>query len=70
MVDVDEAKAKLSELLDEALAGGEVVIARRGKPVVRQVRVAEPRPRAIAGRLKGRVWMSPDFDAPLPDFPE
>ncbi|MCC6130678.1 MAG: type II toxin-antitoxin system prevent-host-death family antitoxin [Acidobacteria bacterium] len=35
VVNVHEAKAKLSELLEEAVAGGEVVIARRGKPVVR-----------------------------------
>jgi prevent-host-death family protein len=35
-----EAKAKLSELIDLALQGGDVVIARAGKPVVRLVPVS------------------------------
>ncbi|WP_293181158.1 type II toxin-antitoxin system prevent-host-death family antitoxin [Oceanithermus sp.] len=33
VVNVAEAKAKLSELLEAALRGEEVVIAKRGKPV-------------------------------------
>jgi len=24
----------------------------------------------VAGRLKGRIWIAPDFDAPLEDFAE
>ncbi len=32
---IAEAKAKLSELLDRALAGEEIVIARAGKPLAR-----------------------------------
>lgn len=35
-----EAKAKLSQLVDEALDGGDVVIARAGQPAVRLVPVA------------------------------
>jgi prevent-host-death family protein len=34
-VNIAEAKAKLSSLLDRALAGEEIVIARAGKPLVR-----------------------------------
>ena len=34
-VNIAEAKAKLSSLLDQALAGEEVVIARAGKPLAR-----------------------------------
>ncbi|MCK6684937.1 MAG: type II toxin-antitoxin system prevent-host-death family antitoxin [Thermoanaerobaculia bacterium] len=70
VVNVHEAKAKLSELLEEAVAGGEVVIARRGKPVVRLVVVEEARPRPVPGRMKGRLEMSRDFDEPLEDFSE
>lgn len=68
VVNVHEAKAKLSELLEEAVAGGDVVIARRGAPVVRLVVVDAARPRPVPGRLKGRIFMAPDFDAPLEDF--
>jgi prevent-host-death family protein len=41
-VNIAEAKAKLSELLDRALAGEEVVIARAGKPMARLAPVATP----------------------------
>jgi prevent-host-death family protein len=34
-INIAEAKAKLSALLDRALAGEEIVIARAGKPLVR-----------------------------------
>lgn len=41
-MNIAEAKAKLSELLDAAAAGREVVIARSGRPVARLVPVIEP----------------------------
>ena len=40
-INVAEAKAKLSSLLDRAAAGENIVIARAGKPVARLVPVAE-----------------------------
>jgi prevent-host-death family protein len=46
-VNVSEAKAKLSELLDAAIAGREVVIARSGRPVVRLVPITEPPARQL-----------------------
>ena len=68
MVNVAAAKANLSALIQEAVAGGEVIIARRGKAAVRLVVVEKARPQPIAGRWRGRVWMAPDFDAPLEDL--
>lgn len=59
-----EAKSTLSRLVEEAEAGEEILIARAGKPVVRLVPVRQRKRRL--GRWKGRVRMSPDFDAPLP----
>ena len=46
-MNVAEAKAKLSELLDAATAGDEVVIARAGRPVARLVAIATPPPRTL-----------------------
>ena len=46
-MNVAEAKAKLSELLDAAAAGDEVVIARSGRAVVRLVPINEPPPRTL-----------------------
>ena len=62
-VNVAEAKAKLSELLEAALRGEEVIIAKRGKPLVRLVPV-EPKKREL-GFLDMEI---PDsFFDPLPE---
>jgi prevent-host-death family protein len=66
-VDLDEAKTKLSQLVKRAAAGEEIVIAKAGRPLARLVPLAKrttPRP---LGLLAGQVWISPDFDDPLPD---
>ena len=61
-----EAKTQLSALVDRAAAGQEIIIAKNGKPMAKLVAVRE-RPLRKPGRLKGTIWMSPDFDAPLTD---
>ena len=62
IVNMHQAKTSLSRLVARALAGEEIVIARNGKPLVRLVPVPnEPKPR-VPGRLKGQVWMAPDFE--------
>ena len=42
-INVAEGKARFSELVARAEAGEEVVVARRGKPVVKLVRIEPPR---------------------------
>jgi prevent-host-death family protein len=49
-INIAEAKAKLSSLLDRALAGEEVVIARAGKPLARLVPIEKPT------RRKSGAW--------------
>lgn len=66
-VNVYEAKTHLSRLLQEALAGEEVVIARDGVPLVRLVPVTDSEPRPLLGLMK-EIWIADDFDAPLDDF--
>jgi len=63
---VHDAKTNLSRLIADALAGGEVVIARGNVPVVRLVPV-EPRGRRCFGALKGKIALDAGFDEPLPD---
>jgi prevent-host-death family protein len=67
MVNVHDAKTHLSRLLDRVERGQEIVIARAGTPVAKLVplHATAPRRRPI-GRDKGKVWVSPDFDDPLP----
>lgn len=47
MYNVAEAKAHLSQLLDAALAGEEVILARAGRPLVRLVPVVPPAARQL-----------------------
>ena len=61
-VNMHEAKTKLSSLVEEALAGEDVIIARAGTPLVKLVPVRrDTRPRK-PGRFKGMIRMAPDFD--------
>jgi prevent-host-death family protein len=69
---VQEAQAKLSELIHDLKPGDEVVITDNDQPVARLV-PAEQRQRTPRrpGTLRGTVkYMAPDFDAPLEDFRE
>ncbi|QDH34175.1 type II toxin-antitoxin system prevent-host-death family antitoxin [Porphyrobacter sp. YT40] len=63
---VHDAKTNLSRLIAEALAGGEVVIARGNVPAVRLVPV-NPRGKRRFGALKGKITVDTRFDEPLPD---
>jgi prevent-host-death family protein len=68
-VNIYEAKTQLSKLVDMALGGTDVVIARNGKPVARLTTLEAPKKRNYKlGLLKGKGgWLADDFDAPLPD---
>ncbi|HEX7839532.1 MAG TPA: hypothetical protein VF469_18785 [Kofleriaceae bacterium] len=68
LVNIHEAKTHLSRLIQEALEGEEVVIARGNVPLVRLVLVESARPKRSLGWAKGQVTMAPDFDGPLDDF--
>lgn len=63
---VHDAKTNLSRLIADALAGGEVVIARGNVPAVRLVPV-NPRGKRRFGALKGKITVDARFDEPLPD---
>ncbi len=65
-VNIYEAKTRLSQLVDRAAAGEEIVIARNGRPVARLVGWKAARPKRKPGRLRGRIRVGRDFDAPLP----
>ena len=68
-VNMLEAKTQLSKLVEAVLRGEEVVIANRGKPMVKLVPVDQPKPRRQFGSLAG-LWTEAEIDAafsPLAD---
>ena len=69
-LNVYEAKSALSNLLDRAVAGETVVIARSGKPLVRLVPVGAVKSKSgvtFGGSLAGKIKLKKDFVAPLTD---
>ena len=62
-----EAKTKLSQLVERAQAGEDVVITRNGKPVARLVPIAPTNSFAsLRGKYRGQIVIADDFDE-LPD---
>lgn len=62
-----DAKANLSQLLDRAVAGEDIVIAKPGQPPVRLVPVQVRKGPRRLGVLEGQVRIGDDFDEPLPE---
>ena len=60
-VNIYEAKAQLSKLIDRAEHGEDIVIARAGRPAVRLVKWEEPLVRT-PGMWAGQVQIADDFD--------
>ena len=67
IVNLYEAKTQLSNLVERAAAGEEIIIAKAGRPKARLVPLATPRLPRRPGGAEGKIWMADDFDDPLPD---
>ncbi len=57
-----EAKTQLSKLVQKALAGEDVVLAKSGKPLVKLVPTGTDSHERTFGLLKGKIEMSEDFN--------
>jgi len=66
-VNIHEAKTHFSKLLQRVAAGEEIVIAKAGHPVARLVPLEKNLQKRVPGSAEGQIWISPDFNAPLPD---
>ena len=65
---IAEAKARFSELVQKAMVGEEIVIAKDNKPVARLVPFAAQGKKRTPGSAKGKIWMASDFDATPQEF--
>lgn len=66
VVSLYTAKTHLSQLVDRAAGGEEIIISKSGKPFARLMPLpSQSQPRKPAGAL-GQIVIRDDFDAPLP----
>lgn len=65
-IDIYDARMRLSQLVDRAEAGEEITIARGGRPAARLVPLRAAAVERKPGRMRGRIRLAADFDAPLP----
>lgn len=66
-VDIHQAKTHFSKLIERVRLGEEIIIAKAGEPVARLMPEARPGKRRELETAKGQIWISEDFDDPLPD---
>lgn len=65
---VAEAKARFSELVQRAVSGEEIVIAKDNRPLLRLSPLGARGGRRKPGSARGRIWIAPDFDRAPADF--
>jgi antitoxin (DNA-binding transcriptional repressor) of toxin-antitoxin stability system len=67
---LEEQSGDVAALVEQVHQGEEIVFTVRQQPVARLVQVngREPRPQPRFGFLRAKIWLAPDFDAPLDDF--
>lgn len=66
---IADAKAHFSELVDKALLGEEIVIARGNKPLLKLVPVDDGAKERRPGSGRGKIlFVAPDFDQTPEDF--
>ena len=71
-IDISEAQAQLAELLDKLRDGIEIIIAQGSKPIARLSAITpqtapEEQEKRVGNLNPGSIWISDDFDEPLPD---
>jgi prevent-host-death family protein len=66
-INLYDAKTHLSELVERAAAGEEIILAKAGRPLARLVPLKSPSKPRLPGLLRGRISVGPDFDGPLPE---
>jgi prevent-host-death family protein len=69
MVNIAEAKARLSDLLDDVERGETVIIARRNEPVA-ELRAVQKRRKTLRpwGLYQGQIEIADNFNDPMPEF--
>ena len=68
---IADAKSHFSELVQKAMLGDEVIIARDNKPILKLVPVEAGKKERCPGSAKDKIlYIAPDFDETPADFAE
>src|SRR5947209_17620091 len=65
-VNIPETTEQLVSLIDRAIKGEEITLAKDGVPAVRLVPVQSAKKERKLGMYRDQIWIADDFDAPLP----
>jgi prevent-host-death family protein len=68
IINIHQAKTNLSRLIEKTLSGEDVIIAKAGKPVAKLVAYKEKAKPRKFGLLKGKIWISDDFNDEDPEI--
>ena len=68
LVNIHQAKTNLSKLIEKTLNGEDIIIAKAGKPVAKLVAYKEKIKPRKPGLLKGKIWISDDFNDEDPEI--
>jgi antitoxin (DNA-binding transcriptional repressor) of toxin-antitoxin stability system len=69
-IDISQATSSPESVFQTALSGDEIVITQNNEPILKKIRLNNPKNRRQSGSAKGLIWMSDDFDAPLEELRE
>ncbi len=68
-IDIKQAGQCFSDLIEQSEKGDEIIITRKGKPIVRLIAVsAKQKKKRLFGSAKDYIKIADDFDKPLEDF--
>lgn len=65
IINILEARNHFSKLINSALLGEEVIIAKAGKPIAKIIPIKKEKPLRKYGLLEGKIKIAQDFDSPL-----
>jgi prevent-host-death family protein len=65
VINVHDLKTNYSKYLDKVASGQEILLGKHGKIVAKIVPLAQAQQPRVPGALKGKIWASDDFDAPM-----
>ncbi|MDQ3830342.1 MAG: type II toxin-antitoxin system prevent-host-death family antitoxin [Candidatus Tectomicrobia bacterium] len=70
IVTIEEARAKLAELIDKIALGEEVIITRNQQPVAQLIPLPSAKSQPVFGSCKGMLTIIAEDDEYLADFKE